>query len=225
MALLALLSVPARSGETPAPAAPASTAPVSAACTTSLINAMTAEVNERGVRAKELAAQVRAKKELLIVEVRALLGGEPVEGDAFSSAARLESLHRRLSDADWSRGVDLWADWIVRAEKASPPADASDYCGLRAEGRSFAQDARLIVLPFSRAAKGDDSLMPVFHFAAASGVIGLGLDAVTFVPNMGMSLGQKLTRGSRARKAERARKRLAEFVESAGKPAKAPTAH
>jgi hypothetical protein len=69
-------------------------------------------------------------------------------------------------------------------------------------------------LPFIQAAKGDDSLIPVAHLAAASGVLSLGLDVVTFVPNVAMSAGRKLSKNSHIRRSARAFRLFAAFVEA-----------
>jgi hypothetical protein len=223
LALLAVLASPASA------AAGAPLSPVSASCTTSLINAMTADVNERGEKMKDLIARIRSEKKLLVADARAVFTGPaPIpapEGlDVFACAERLEALRPKLSDQDWTRGAGLWADWLARAERDAERAEAADYCGLRAEGRSFAQDAHLMVFPFTRAAKGDDSLMPSFHLAAAAGLMGLGLDAVTFLPNVAMSGGRRVSRGLGARKTGRALKRFTDFVEASEAGAAAPKA-
>jgi len=194
-------------------------APVPAACTSTLIDTVQADMSEREARVKALAARVRSENSLFVAESRALFvrrDEDPPPGarDPFFYADRFESLRSRLPEKEWSRGVELWADWLERAEAAWERVDAAEYCGLREEGRSFAQDGYLMFLPFISAAQGDDGLMPVFHLAAASGAISLGLDVITFVPNVALSTGQKLSKNAHIRKAARSFRRFADFVEA-----------
>jgi hypothetical protein len=208
-ALAVLLAVPAGAQLSATPAA----------CTSALIDAVSADLGEREARVKELAGRVRAEKSLFVAEARAAfvrpethiletaLGRDP-----FSFAVRLEALRPKLSEAEWSRGVSLWADWLEGAERAWERVDAADYCGLAAEGRSFAQDGYLMFLPFIAAAHGDDGLMPAFHLAAASGALSLGLDVVAFAPNVAMAAGKKLSRNVHIRRSAKAFRRFADFV-------------
>lgn len=194
-------------------------APVPAACTSTLIDTVQADMSEREARVKALAARVRSEKILLVAESRALFvrpDANPPPGvrDPFFYADRFEALRPRLTEKNWSRGVELWADWLERAEAAWERVDAAEYCGLREEGRSFAQDGYLMFLPFIAAAHGNDEFMPVFHLAAASGAISLGLDVITFVPNVALSTGQKLSKNAHIRKAARSFRRFADFVEA-----------
>lgn len=214
LALLAALASPVGS------AAPL--APVPAACTSALIDAVRDDLSAREMRVKALAARVRAEGSLFVAEVRAAffqsgVGRYPEQSlagrDPFFYAGRLEALRPRLAPKDWSRGVELWADWLDRTERAWERVDAAEYCGLSAAGRSFAQDGYLMFLPFIAAAKGDDELIPVAHLAAASGVISLGLDVVAFVPGMALSTGKMISKNAHIRRAARAFRRFADFVE------------
>ncbi|MBI3565907.1 MAG: hypothetical protein HY079_11970, partial [Elusimicrobia bacterium] len=129
--------------------------PVPAACTSALIDAVKADLSAREERVKDLAGRARVQKELFVAEARTLFVRPETHileisrgRDPFSYAERLDALRPKLSDKDWSRGVELWADWLERAERAWERVDAADYCGLAAEGRSFAQDGYLMFLPF-----------------------------------------------------------------------------
>jgi hypothetical protein len=215
LAILALLA--------PLLAESAPLSPEPAACTSALIDAVRADLRGREARVGALAKRARSEKSLFIDEVRAallrpndgLLRDPALPGrDPFSFASRLEALRPRLAKGHWEKGVGLWADWLERTEAAWERVDAAEYCGLREEGRSFAQDGYLMFLPFVSAAKGDDSLVPVAHFAAASGVISLGLDVVTFVPNVALSAAKKLSKNAHVRRSARAFSRFAAFVEA-----------
>ncbi|MBI3565726.1 MAG: hypothetical protein HY079_11060, partial [Elusimicrobia bacterium] len=59
-----------------------------------------------------------------------------------------------------------------------------------------------------------DSLIPAAHLTAASGVLSLGLDVVTFVPNVALSAGQRLSRNAHVRRSAKALRRFADFVEA-----------
>lgn len=214
LALLAAL-VTAAAASTPL-------APVPAACTAALIAAVRDDLSAREKRVKELAARVRTEDSLFVAQARAAfvqsgvgrypepsLGGR----DPFSYAERLEALRPRLAPEEWSRGVGLWAAWLEASERAWERVDAAEYCGLSQAGRSFAQDGYLMFLPFIAAAQGDDSLVPVAPHAAASGVISLGLDVVTFVPSMALSTGKRLSQNAHIRRCARAFRRFADFVE------------
>jgi hypothetical protein len=197
-------------------AAPLSPEP--AACTAALIDAVKADLTGREERVGALAARVRAENSLLVDDARAAMtrpGEAPAltGRDPFSYADRLEALRPRLAKGEWEKGAGLWADWLEKTEAAWRRVDAAQYCGLRAEGRSFVEDGYLMFLPFVAAAKGDDSLVPIAHLAAASGVISLGLDVVTFVPNVTLAAGQKLSRNAHIRRSARAFRRFADFVE------------
>lgn len=197
--------------------------PEPAACTAALIDAVRADLGARETRVKALAARVRAENSLFVEEARAALipsdakwpPAQFLSGrDPFSYAARLEALRPRLAKKDWSRGVDLWAGWLERVERAWERVGAAEYCGLSREGRSFAQDGYLALLPFIAAAKGDDGLVPVAPYAAAAAVISLGLDVVTFAPNIALSTARKLSRNAHIRRSADAFRRFAVFVEA-----------
>lgn len=194
--------------------------PVPAACTSALMDAVKADLSARETRVKELAARVRAEKSLFVAEARAAFaraGAPPPPSgarDPFSYAERLDVLRPRLSEKEWARGVGLWAGWLEKTEASWEKVGAAEYCGLAAEGRSFAQDAYLTFLPFIAAAQGNDELIPVAHLAAASGVLSLGLDVVAFVPNVALSAGKRIAKDTRVRGAARAFRRFADFVEA-----------
>lgn len=215
---LALLAVLA-----PLIGASAPLSPEPAACTAALIDAVRADLRGREARVSAMAKRARSEKSLLIDDVRAAflrpgddrLRDPALRGrDPFSYASRLEALRPRLAEDQWEKGVGLWADWLERTEAAWERVDPAEYCGLREEGRSFVQDGYLMLLPFIAAAKGDDSLIPVAPLAAASGVLSLGLDVVTFVPNVALSAGRKLSKNSHIRRSARAFSRFAAYVEA-----------
>jgi hypothetical protein len=86
---------------------------------------------------------VRAENSLFIDDAREALSrpGDSMAlpgRDPFSYASRLEELRPGLAKGEWEKGVGLWADWLEKTEAAWERVDAADYCGLRAEGRSFA---------------------------------------------------------------------------------------
>lgn len=199
--------------------------PEPAACTSTLIDAVRSDMKAREARVNALAQRVRSEKDLLIDNAHATMSlrleSPGINGrDPFSYAVRLEAQRPVLSKAEWEKGVGLWADWLEKTEAAWERGDAAQYCGLQAEGRSFAQDGYLMLVPFIVAAKGDDSMIPQFPAAAASGALSLGLDVVAFVPNVAMAAGKKLAKDSRIRASARAFRRFADYVESLEKKAR-----
>jgi hypothetical protein len=197
--------------------------PEPAACTAALVDAVRADLNGREARVSALAEKARAENILLVDDARAALlragddrlGGARLRArDPFSYAGRLEALRPALAKGEWEKGVGLWTDWLRKTQAAWERVDAAEYCGLREEGRSFAQDGYLMLLPFIAAAKGDDELIPVAHLAAASGAISLGLDVAAFVPNVALSAGRKLSKNAHIRRSARAFRRFADFVEA-----------
>jgi hypothetical protein len=193
--------------------------PVPATCTAKLIDAVSADMKAREARVSALARRVRSEKVLLVDVAHATMSlrleAPGINGrDPFSYAVRLEAQRPFLSEKEWEKGVGLWADWLEKTELAWERADAADYCGLQAEGRSFAQDGYLMFLPFIVAAKGDDSMAPYIPAAAAAGALSLGLDVVAFVPNVALAAGRKLAKDSHVRRAAKAFRRFADYVES-----------
>jgi hypothetical protein len=127
----------------PIAAAGAPLRPEPAPCTSALIDAVKADLSAREQRVSELAARVRAENSLFIDDAREALSrpGDSMAlpgRDPFSYASRLEELRPGLAKGEWEKGVGLWADWLEKTEAAWERVDAADYCGLRAEGRSFA---------------------------------------------------------------------------------------
>jgi hypothetical protein len=219
MRTLALLAVLA-----PLVASAAPLNPEPAACTSSLIDAVAADLKTRETRVNALAERVRTEKILLIDNAHATMSrrleSPGINGrDPFSYAVRLEVQRPNISKAEWEKGVGLWADWLEKTERAWASVDAAQYCGLQAEGRSFAQDGYLMFLPFIVAAKGDDSMIPALPATAASGALSLGLDVVAFVPNVAMAAGKKLAKDSHIRRSAKAFRRFADYVESLEKKA------
>ena len=154
---------------------------------------------------------MRDEQKLLIDDARAV---SSADSSAFVAAAQLEAIRSCTSENQWRTGVNLWAQWLVRAEKVDRAADGSSYCGLREEGRSLAQDGYLMFSPLIAVAKGDDSLVPVAHMVAASGILSLGVDLIAFMPNIVMSTGKNLSRKIDHRRAESALSRFTAYVES-----------
>lgn len=214
MRILAFLAILA-----PLAAAAAELKPEPAACTSALIDAVAADMKAREARVSALAERVRSEKVLLIDNAHAMMSRRletpGINGrDPFSYAIRLEAQRPDMTKAEWEKGVGLWADWLEKTEAAWAHGDAAQYCGLQAEGRSFAQDGYLMFLPFIVAAKGDDSMMPALPVAASAGAISLGLDVVAFVPNVSLAAGKKLAKDARVRRSAKAFRRFADYVEA-----------
>ncbi len=212
--------------------------PTPGACTVQLGKKLKENIKQQHQYLRDLKKRVRSEKLLLINEV-AYAAKRPgvrtnidliedqrlktaaMAGTPLALAYRLETLRPKLSKKEWAEGVDLWANYIARSEDLWEPKSYEQYCDLQAEGKSVVVDAGYIFAwPFIlyKMNKGDDPTKAIAAGATigplvtAVGVVSLGADVLTFIPNIAATGSKRLRTNMHLKLSTRAFRKFADFV-------------
>ena len=212
--------------------------PTPGTCTVQLGKKLKENIKQQHQYLRDLKKRVRSEKQLLINEV-AYAAKRPgvrtnidliedqrlktaaMAGTPLALAYRLETLRPKLSEKEWAEGVDLWANYIARSEDLWEPKSYEQYCDLQTEGKSLAVDAGYIFawpLILYEMNKGDDPTkaiaagVTIGPLVTAVGVVSLGADVLTFIPNIAASGSKRLRTNMHLKLSTRAFRKFADFV-------------
>lgn len=213
--------------------------PTPGSCTLQLGKKLQSNLKEQKQYIHQLKKRVRSENQLLVNEVSYLanrpgvrtnidliedqkLKAAATAGTPIALAYRLEALRPKLSKKEWSEGVNLWADYIARSEDLWEPKSYEQYCDLQMEGKSLAVDAGYIFAwPFVLYQLNNGSEDPTKAIAAsvtvgplvtAAGVISLGADVLTFIPNIAAGGSKRLRTNVHLKLSSRAFRKFADYV-------------
>ena len=213
--------------------------PTPAACTRKLPAQLKHQWDSQESELKSLVRRIRAEKRLYIDDVARVSTGRPgvvtnidliedvklrrqaMDRTPLAYARRLEALRDRLDSKQWEEAVRLWADYIARSEDLWEQTNAKEFCGLQEEGKSLALDAGYIFLwPFFFAELGKDSdpgqtaatSLVAGPVVTTVGVISLGADVLTFIPNVAVSAEKRLAANIHQKRSTHAFRKFARLV-------------
>ena len=216
--------------------------PVPAACAVKLDLKMQEVLRDDMRQQKDqiaiLRKRIKSEKQLLVAEVAALATSKPdmktnldlianenlkaaaLKGTPIAFAYRFEALRPKLTPEEWDEGVKLWEKYIARSEDLWEPKGYEEFCNLQAESQALKMAAGYIFAwPFllSELNNGDIASTAAAGviagpLATAAGVIGIGGDVATFIPNVAGHAGGKLRRSIHLKLSSHAFQKFAELV-------------
>lgn len=213
--------------------------PAPASCSIQLGEKLKADLKQQHARIRQIEKSIRSGKRLLVSEVESLSHSPGVRvnvdliadqrlrdaaraGTPIAFARRFEALRPKLSEKEWDAGVRLWANYIARSADLWEPESYEQYCDLQQEGQSLKFDAGYIFawpfLLYDMSKGSDDTTeaaavgVTVGPLITATGVVGLGVDVLTFIPNVAARGSERLRTDIHMKLSARAFRKFADFV-------------